>query len=57
MKICLRTSFLLIALIVSGFANNAHAQTKTPTIVDREKECKLDFKIWSKVFTTYNYGP
>ena len=57
MKICLRTSFLLIALIVSGFANNAHAQTKTPTIVDREKEGKLDFKIGSKVVTTYNYGP
>ncbi|MBJ7430961.1 MAG: PmoA family protein, partial [Gemmataceae bacterium] len=57
MKTCLRTSLLLSVFLVSAFANNAFAQSKTPTIVDREKEGKLDFKIGDKVVTTYNYGP
>ena len=57
MKSLFRFSFLLSALVLSGLANDAYAQTKNPTIIGRDKDGKLDFKIGDKVVTTYNYGP
>ncbi len=57
MKSCLKASFLTFGVLFSIFNSVAQAQNNAPSIVQRGKESKLDFKIGGTVVTTYNFGP